>query len=192
VSAILALDIGTQMGFALKREDRRVYSGMEEFAVSKKCDDGQRWANFWAWLSRMKQENPTLDTIAYEHVVFIGVDAETGKAHSSSWPQIYGGFSALIRMFCAMHRMEYSTHNTSTVKKLFAGHGNASKDDMIAQCVAMGYKPQSPDEADAIAVLHVATNTCELLTPTGTTKGKPKPERKKRTAAPATGEEDPF
>jgi Holliday junction resolvasome RuvABC endonuclease subunit len=68
------------------------------------------------------------------------------------------------------------------VKKQFAGSGKASKDDMIKQCRALGFNVKSDNEADAIAVLHVATGRCPLLTMSGAT---PKNAAKRPPTIPA-------
>ena len=51
---------------------------------------------------------------------------------------------------------------------------------MIRQCEALGFRPDSDNEADAIALLHVATNRCPVLTMSGATPKKktrkPQPE----------------
>jgi Holliday junction resolvasome RuvABC endonuclease subunit len=179
---VLALDLGSRMGWALLRADGRVESGVEAFSPKTNESPGGRFNRFRRWLVDMKQAHPELARIAYENVNFIGGPQGTYAV------QVYGGFEAIVLMFCDHHQIECRGHAVGTVKKRFAGSGKATKDDMIAQCRAMGFKPQDDNEADAIAVLHVATDRCPVLTMNGATP------KKRRTKSPPTipAGADPF
>lgn len=173
--AILSLDLGTNTGFALRRGDTRVESGTVRFNARKDEPPGARFNRFRRWLVDVKQANPDLARVAYEEVVAISIPGRQGGLYAA---QVYGGFLAIVLMFCDHHQIEAEGFHISTVKKLFAGSGRAQKIDVIAQCKALGFNPGTDNEADAIAVLHVATGTCPVLTMNGATPKKrtPKPQ----------------
>lgn len=149
----LALDLGTTTGYALLREDGRIESGSERFAPKDKEGEGMRFVRFRHWLLEVKQSNEQLAHVAYELVVG-GVPGQVYAA------QVYGGFVALLMVFCEHHQLEYSGHHVGTIKKRWTGNGAAKKDDMIKRCRELGFNPANHNEADAIALLHVA---CERV-----------------------------
>jgi hypothetical protein len=155
----LALDLGSQTGFALLRADGRIESGTERFNPRANEREGGRFLRFKHWLIEVKAKNPDLRRIVFERVVQ-GIPNQTYAA------QVYGGFLAVALMFCEHHQLEYEGFNVATVKKRFTGAGNAKKPDMVKQCEALGFKPDTHDEADAIAILHVATDRCPPITAT--------------------------
>lgn len=179
--SILALDLGTRTGYALLRADGRVESGTERFDLKPNEGQGQRYVKFRRWLVETKQANPDIGELLFEQVMGHGAFAVIA-AH------VYGGLLATLQAFGEHHNIPYRGIGVSTIKKQFAGHGKASKTDVIRQCEVMGFKPTSDNEADAIALLHVATGRCQLLTMSGATpKGpralKPQPELKPGEAA---------
>ena len=172
MKAILCLDLATTTGFAIRRADGRIESGEVSFAPRKGEGPGRRFARARAFLLEVKTANPDLAEIVYEDVVQI---VGPGQAHAA---KIYGGLLAVVQMFGEHHGIAYRGVGVSTIKRLFAGHGNASKADVIEQCRAMGFRPGGDNEADAIALLHVALDKCQILTPCGASpkKRRPKPQ----------------
>lgn len=170
MSVTLALDLATRTGYALLRADDRIESGEERFEVKKNEGPGARWIKFRRWLVEVKAKNENLSRIVYEQVVGHG----PGQVYAA---QCYGGFLATLQAFGEHHQIPYEGFAVGTIKKQFTGAGNAQKVDMIRQCEALGFKPGGHNEADAIALLHVATGRCPTLTMTGATpkKRKPKP-----------------
>jgi hypothetical protein len=57
VKVTLALDLGTNLGFALLRADGRIESGIERFEAKSKEGPGMRWVHFKRWLVDMKACN---------------------------------------------------------------------------------------------------------------------------------------
>lgn len=168
----LALDLGTEMGWALLRADGRVESGHEDFTPKRNEGPGSKFLKFRRWLSDTYAAQP-FTRVGFEQVMFLM------QGHSSSAAQVYGGYLACLQMFAETHQVEIKGFAVMTVKHRFAGSGKARKEDVMAQCRTMGFRPYTFDEADAIAVLHVLTERCALLTMSGATpKGprKPKPQ----------------
>jgi crossover junction endodeoxyribonuclease RuvC len=179
----LALDLATTTGFAILRSDGKIESGERSFASKEREGEGARFLKFQAWLHHeIGPRFPDIDRIVYEKVIGI-----QGPGQSSA-AMIHGGFRALMLMFADVRRVRAEGFNVAQVKKQFAGSGKASKVDMIKQCRAMGFNVQGDNEADAIAILHVATGRCELLTMSGATPKSPRPKPMPTIAAGV----DPF
>ena len=179
--SVLSLDLGTRTGWALLRADGRVESGQAKFEVKDGEGQGSRYVKFRRWLVEMKQAHPDITELVYEQVMGHG-------AFQVIASHVYGGMLATAQAFGEHHQIAYRGIGVSTIKKQFAGHGKASKTDVIRQCEAMGFKPGSDNEADAIALLHVATGRTPILTMSGATPKKrtPKPQPEIRPGA------DPF
>lgn len=172
--SILALDLGTKTGWAVLRVDGKVESGTVNFSLKKNEGQGQRYVKFRHWLVEIKNTHD-LTHIYYEVVMGHGAFAVIA-AH------VFGGMLATMQAFGEHHQIPYEGFGVSTIKKRFAGHGKATKGDMIAQCRALGFTPADDNEADAIALLHVATDRCPILTPSG---ASPKVRKRKVVEVPA-------
>lgn len=144
---ILALDLGTATGWATINRDGSVACGTETFPSAKRGHPGQRWSTFRAWLSRTI-ENGQVHAIAYEDVKrHLGTDA----AHA------YGAFRGLLEMVAASHNVELLPVGVGTIKKAWTGRGNADKEAMLAEARRRGFKPDTDNAADALAILSWAT-----------------------------------
>jgi crossover junction endodeoxyribonuclease RuvC len=179
--SLLCLDLGTKTGFALLRADGRIESGTQRFDLKTNEGQGMRYVKFRRWLIETKQAHGELVRIAYEQVMGHG-------AYQVIAAHVYGGMLATLQAFCEHHQIAYEGVGVTTIKKRFTGSGKAQKVDVINQCKALGFSPGSDNEADAIALLHVVTGTCPVLTMNGATP-------KKRTPKPApamTADVDPF
>lgn len=171
MKTVIALDLATTTGYAIRRADGRIESGEVSFSLKKDEGQGRRYVKFRAWLLEVKMAHPDLAEIVYEQVMGHG-------AHNVIAAHVYGGMLATLQAFGEHHGIAYRGVGVSTIKKRFAGHGKATKGDMIAQCKALGFAPAGDNEADAIALLHVALDRCPILTPCGASpkKRRPKPQ----------------
>lgn len=171
--SILALDLATRTGFAILRADGKVESGEARFDLKEGEGQGLRYVRFRRWLVDTKQANPDLVRIVYEKVMGHGA-FQVISAH------VYGGLLATLQAFGEHHGIAYDGIAVTTIKKQFAGSGRAQKVDVIRACEEMGFRPATHNEADAIALLHVATARCPILTKSGATPTtrthKPQPE----------------
>ncbi|MCG2597376.1 crossover junction endodeoxyribonuclease RuvC [Achromobacter insuavis] len=144
---ILALDLGTKTGYAVRRRDGAMRYGTVDFTPRKSWTPGQRWARFRGWLADTVATFQ-IDAVVYERVVF---------GHSSAASSdVYGGFKALVELAADTHSLTLSSVAVPTVKKHFTGSGRADKDAMMAQAKARGFNPDSHNAADALAILHWA------------------------------------
>lgn len=149
---ILALDLGTQTGWATRTRDGAVVSGSECFRPHRFEGGGMRYLRFKRWLTEIKQSVGDLDAVFFEEVRrHAGVDA----AHA------YGGFMAHLTAWCEHHQIPYQGVPVGTIKKHATGKGNAGKDLMIAAALSRGHAPADDNEADALALLHWAIETQE-------------------------------
>ncbi|MGZ0105194.1 hypothetical protein [Achromobacter sp. KK8] len=143
---ILALDLGTKLGWALQMRDRPITHGTESFAPRKSWSPGQRWQRFRTFLHEVVAHN-NVHVIAYEDVKR---HAGTDAAHA------YGAFLALTELVADSHRVRLVPVGVGTIKKHWTGKGNADKAAMEAQARARGFRPESDNDADALAILHLA------------------------------------
>ena len=142
---ILALDLGTKMGWAMQSLSR--VSGTVDFKNSRFEGGGMRYLKFNHWLDDMLHLAGSIDAIYFEEVRrHLGVDA----AHA------YGGFLAHLTAWCEQHAIPYQGVPVGTIKRHATGKGNANKAAMILAVKNLGYDPVDDNEADALALLHWA------------------------------------
>jgi hypothetical protein len=152
-SSILALDLGTQTGWALHGRDGDITSGSETFKPQRFEGGGMRYLRFKRWLIEIKQSVDGIDAVFFEEVRrHAGVDA----AHA------YGGFMAHLTAWCEHHQIPYQGVPVGTIKKHATGKGNANKEQMVAAARQRGHTPADDNEADALAILHWAIETQEF------------------------------
>ncbi|WP_053497146.1 hypothetical protein [Achromobacter xylosoxidans] len=143
---ILALDLGTKLGWAVRSRDGRVAHGTQVFTPRASWSRGQRWLRARSFLSELITSRQ-VHAIAYEDVKrHMGTDA----AHA------YGAFLCLVEMLADSHRLRLLPVGVKTIKKHWTGNGNADKAAMEAQARARGFRPESDNDADALAILHWA------------------------------------
>ena len=141
---ILALDLGTTAGFALRTRDGAITSGTAEFRLDRWQSGGMRFLRFKRWLTDIKHQAGGVDLVVYEQVRrHAGVDA----AH------VFGGWLAILTAWCDHHEIAYQGVPVGTIKRFIAGKGNADKDTVIAAVRARGFAPADDNEADALAIL---------------------------------------
>lgn len=143
---ILALDLGTKCGYAVRRRDGTIVHGTESFTPRKSWTPGQRWQRFRSWLAELIAREQ-IHAIAYEEVRrHLGTEA----AH------VYGAFLALVQLQADSHNLTLHPVGVGVIKKLWTGKGNANKDEMITEARRRGFRPDSDNSADALAVLNWA------------------------------------
>ncbi len=104
-----------------------------------------RYLRFRQWLTEIKSAAETLEAIYFEEVrAHRGVDA----AH------VCGGLVATLTAWCEHHGIPYAGVPVGTWKRTLAGKGNADKPTVMAAVQALGYAPETQDEADALGVLN--------------------------------------
>ena len=151
-SVMLALDLGTTTGWAMRTAERTVVSCTVSFRPSRYDGGGMRYVRFRGWLDQLDEDAGSLTEIYFEEVRrHVGTDA----AH------LYGGFLATLTAWAEQRRIAYQGVPVGTIKRHVAGKGNAGKNDLIAAVRARGFKPADDNEADALALLLWAIETAE-------------------------------
>ncbi|MBI1207408.1 MAG: hypothetical protein GC191_08975 [Azospirillum sp.] len=142
---ILALDLGSRMGWAI-RASGRITSGTIEFKPARFEGGGMRYLRFRRWLEEIFV-TAGVGEVRFEEVrSHAGVDA----AHA------YGGFLASLTDWCEANHVPYSGVPVGTIKRHATGKGNAGKAAMIDAMTRRGHLPGDDNEADALAILHWA------------------------------------
>jgi Holliday junction resolvasome RuvABC endonuclease subunit len=149
-SAILALDLGSNLGWALSTSDGSIVSGTNLFRPNRYEGGGMRYLRFRSWLNEIADRSGPINAIYFEEVRrHVGTDA----AH------IYGGFLAHLSSWCEAKKIAYQGAPVGTIKRFIAGKGNADKQAVIDAVRVRGFSPADDNEADAIAILLWAIET---------------------------------
>lgn len=146
MKAVLALDLGTNTGFAIRVKSGKVMYGTQVFKNDRFSGGGMRFVRFNKWVEDMIRMND-VHRIVFEEV---RKHAGTDAAHA------YGGFLAYLTGCCEALKVPYEGVPVGTIKRHATGKGNANKDQMIAAVKKLGYDPKDDNQADAIALLEYA------------------------------------
>jgi len=148
--ALLALDLGTNTGWAMRLADGAVVSGTMAFKPGRYEGGGMRFLRFRTWLDHLEFAAKHIALVHFEEV---RRHAGTDAAH------IYGGFLAHLTAWCELKNIPYQGVPVGTIKRHATGKGNAGKDMVIAAMQALGHHPEDDNEADALAILTWAVDT---------------------------------
>jgi len=143
MKTILALDLGTTTGWALK-SNALITSGTINFKSQRFEGGGMRFLRFRRWTEEMLKDHKVTEVHFEEVRRHVGTDA----AH------VYGGLMAQLTATCEECETPYQGVPVGTIKKFATGKGNAGKPEMIAAMRARGHLPKDDNEADALALLH--------------------------------------
>lgn len=146
--AVLALDLGTTTGWALRSRDGGITSGTMTFRPSRFEGGGMRYLRFRSWLDEVIALSGGVSRLVFEEV---RRHVSTDSSHA------YGGFLAMLTAWCEQKSIPYEGVPVGTIKRFATGRGNADKVSMIAAMRARGFRPADDNEADAIALLLWAT-----------------------------------
>ena len=147
---ILALDLGTTTGWAIRAHDGLITSGTVSFRPGRFDGGGMRYLRFTNWLTEIDRLSGPIAAIWFEEV---RRHAGTDAAH------VFGGLLATLTAWAELRGIPYAGTPVGTIKRHVTGKGNAPKQAMIAAAHARGFSPADDNEADAIAILHWAIET---------------------------------
>lgn len=147
---ILALDLGTTTGWAIRGHDMLITSGTVSFKPGRYDGGGMRYLRFTNWLTEIDRLSGPVAAIWFEEV---RRHAGTDASH------IYGGLMATLTAWAELRGVPYEGVPVGTIKRHAAGKGNADKAAMVAAIRARGFSPADDNEADAIAILLWAIET---------------------------------
>jgi hypothetical protein len=147
---ILALDLGTTTGWALRGHDGLITSGTVSFKPGRYDGGGMRYLRFTNWLTELDRLSGPVEAIYFEEV---RRHVATDAAH------VFGGLLATLTAWAELRGVPYQGVPVGTIKKFLTGQGNAPKQAMIAAARSRGFSPADDNEADAIAILLWAIET---------------------------------
>jgi Holliday junction resolvasome RuvABC endonuclease subunit len=147
---ILALDPGTNCGWAYRDEDGHIESGVQRFDMARSESPGMRFMRFNEWLRELTRLRfHAGDLIIFEQPPYL----RSGYA-----VDLLIGMTTRMIERAARCGCEHKGVNANTLKKAVAGRGNADKPDM-ARAVAMHFpqlnrtREYDDNEVDALALL---------------------------------------
>lgn len=145
MKSLLALDLGTACGYALRSGTGAIISGTWDLKPSRFEGGGMRFVRFQRYLDEMHRASP-LGMVLFEEV---RRHAGTTAAH------VYGGLLGILTAWCETNGVPYGSATVQEIKKFATGRGNADKDAVIAAVTAWGFRPKDDNEADALALMRM-------------------------------------
>lgn len=147
MKAILALDIGSTIGWSLRMPDGTVeYGEVNLYGVRP-----VKLAQLANWMRDFMHFH-TVDVVVYERPFGRGQ-----AATRMGW-----GMAGVIEAMATLNEAAVIDVHNASVKKFAAKRGGAAKDYMLAACWAWGFDPQGEHAADAVCVLHYTEATMEV------------------------------
>ena len=147
---LLALDLGTRTGWAVREPGGAILTGCADFKPRRFEGGGMRYLRFSRWLDELAGKSGAFNAIWFEEV---RRHAGTDAAH------VYGGLMATLTAWAEHRGIPYQGVPVGTIKRHATGKGNANKAAMIQAAEAKGFTPEDDNEADAIALLFWAIET---------------------------------
>lgn len=138
--SILALDLGSQLGFALLSQGK-VISGMYDMRPAQGQEPGLRFAIF---------ENEFLRKFRAVNQVYY---EEVRRHEGTHAAHIYGALWGILHKWCYQNNIPCQSREVAHIKKHVTGKGNANKTAVIEAMRQRGYDPEDDNEADALALL---------------------------------------
>ena len=155
---ILALDVGTDSGYAIRKlSTEEIHSG--SFSHKRKQGDhpGKRYVEF----------EKCLDSLANDYAISrVCCEEPMGNFKSHVATLVVCGYVGVVQAWCARMKLPFVGYPQKAVKKKATGKGNARKPEMISAARAkwphLGIK--TDDEADALWVLELDRQSVDTTT----------------------------
>ena len=139
---ILALDLGTHMGWALSDGASGTFH-LQTDSQRRFEGSGMKWLR----LRRFLDEVGAVDLVVLEEV---RRHAGTDAAHA------YGGALAVVTAWCEEKKIPHTAYPVATIKKHATGKGNANKAAMMQAAADRGWDVVDDNHADALWILDLA------------------------------------
>lgn len=147
--SILALDMAGSTGAAIWRPNDTIEFFTADLSKGRHEREGQRWVRVGQWLNRQKNQIGDLATIYYELNAF---------SKGNKTDAIQGGFRAILTRWSEHHNLDYEGNGKTPgqIKSFATNNGKATKSEMMQAANLNGWRVKNDDEADALALLHLA------------------------------------
>lgn len=139
---ILAIDLGNELGYAIKKHST-IESGWKRLTNGSKNHSGKKFELFRLWLDE-------LDEIDIKEIYYEDVRRHNGLFAARA----YGGYLAILQMWAHERNIECSGVGVGQIKKFWTGNGRADKEMMIKEANKRGFDTDNDNCADALALLH--------------------------------------
>lgn len=141
---VLAIDLGTKLGFAYRNSQDEVASGVVHLKSNKKASVEMRWVVLYRFLTLIHGAED-FEAVVYE---------QPGRLFGHA-KKILPGIQAIIELWAAQNGLAIHTCSPSTIKKFATGDGTADKDMMRLSAAVRwpGVVFEFHDEIDARFVL---------------------------------------
>lgn len=149
---ILALDLASQTGIAFGRPGERPVLRTEKLGITHP----QRFAQAMITTRKLCREfKPDL--------IVIEAPLAAGGGGTKANPELAMGIRGCVIGMAFIEGVSTAQYPVQTIRKHFLGHGGLkraeAKRKTVARCRALGWNPQTEDEADAAALWDL---TCQL------------------------------
>lgn len=141
---ILTLDLGTTTGWAFYSPSTKIISDIKLLKTNRFSNLGMKVLEFNKFLTDLFT-NQSIQEVYFEEVI--------GHRNSIDG-QYYGAYLGCLTAFCEHNNIPYQGVAVGTIKKHITGKGNANKEAMLKAVITKGHKPQTHDEADALALMY--------------------------------------
>jgi len=140
---ILALDLGTSCGWAVRDSSGDLHSGC--WAIDDKKYP-TRWQAFWYRLIDVNTAYGELE-IVFEDVTF----TMPGRPN-----HVYSGLRAILEFYTGARKIRLRRWHVGQIKKCLTGKGDAKKDLMLSAAQARWPEQnvRNHDQVDALAILY--------------------------------------
>lgn len=163
MTALLALDLGTKTGWALRDAAGRITSGTQDFALRRGDSPGMRYLRFETWLQDLLaatappgcRASRELCPCPGPHLGLVGYEAPHHRGGAAT--EIALGFATRAQAWCATVGIEHTAVHSATLKKFTTGKGSAGKAAMAMAARRNGllFNDAADDnEVDALCLLH--------------------------------------
>lgn len=145
---ILAIDPATRCGWAYTQVGGTVASGTWDLSTRRDESGGMKLLRFESKLREIATYG--VDLIVYEAARHAAPKMQGALVHQAR-------LQGIIERFGEEAKIQYRGYSPSEIKKYATGKGNAGKPQVIAAVrERFGYAGSDNNEADAIALLHLA------------------------------------
>jgi hypothetical protein len=156
--ALVAVDPGTHLGWAVAHADGAIDSGAEHFDPARHEREGMRFLRVRVFLQDLKRgieaRGEVIAYLGYERVNFLPPETKNGRAPVKP-AHIYGAIWGVMTAWCEANAIPYHGYAPLTLKAEFVGNHKADKFAVVEALLKRGFAPKSQDEADALGLLHL-------------------------------------